>query len=282
MTKAIRILAFGLLAAGIILAADYLNSMYSNIRLSNQLKDDLATAQTVQETTATSQRAPTETTTSVTRPTTMATSRVTEPTVLQTDPFAGLRQPAWTTVSNPLMALFEQNNDLIGWIKIADTRIDYPIVKGRDNEFYLERDFNREKSKAGSIFMDYRNIGDGQDGHTIIYGHRMKDKTMFADLMRFKDPSFYKNHRVIAIDTLYGRKEYKVFAAYTTNTDFHFIETRFETISRQAFIQEIQKRSVHEWDVDIREDDRILTLATCTYDFEDARFVVHAVLLDSK
>jgi len=281
MSKTVRFIALGFIAAGFILAFQYVGSMNADKLLNAQLKETFEAAKTTQSASVLDQTGPTENTQPSKMETVVTEVETIETSMQKPDPFAGLRQPTWTIVDNPLMSLYEKNNDLVGWIKIDDTRIDYPIVKGKDNDFYLERDFNRQASRAGSIFMDYRNIGDFQDKHTIIYGHRMKNTTMFADLVRFKDSKFYESHRIIAIDTLYGRKEYELFAAYTTSTDFYFIETRFDALTQQDFIDEIQKRSDHDWDVAIDENDRILTLATCAYDYEDARFVVHARLLDS-
>lgn len=209
---------------------------------------------------------------------TSATPGSTEaPTSSQTsDPFENLRNPLPTVEKSPLAELQTINSDLIGWIRIADTRIDYPIVKGRDNIFYLSHGFNRRSSQAGAIFMDFRNIGDGNDANTIIYGHKMKDQSMFQTLLKFGDARFYANHRTIEIDTLYGRQLYRVFAAYTTNTDFYYIQTSFDQASHATFMDDIRKRSEHAWDTDITFDDRILTLSTCSNDFRDARFVVHA------
>ena len=189
-------------------------------------------------------------------------------------------QPTLVIQANPFIDLFRQNNDLVGWLKIDNTRIDYPVVKGRDNDFYLTHGFDREKSRTGAIYMDYRNIGDGSDPHTVIYGHNMLDKSMFSDLLYFRDPEFYASRRIVTLETLFGSRQYKVFAAYTTSTDFYFIRTRFDETSFTNFIDEIQQRSDHEWEVPIAYGDQLLTLVTCAYDFFDARYVVHAVLLD--
>jgi len=196
------------------------------------------------------------------------------------DVFDALRQTWPSKPANPLYGLFLENDDLVGWLNIPNTRIDYPVVRDAGNEYYLKHDFNRSPSKSGSIFMDYRNIGDGSDHHTIIYGHNMKNKTMFYDLLSFRDPEFYSENRILTLETMWGELRYKVFAAYTAGPDFYFITTQFDEASLAEFIREIQARSDYEWDTEVNYSDRILTLTTCSHDFEDSRYVVHAVLID--
>ncbi len=197
------------------------------------------------------------------------------------DVFHELHNNLTISETNPLYDFFLENDDFVSWITIPDTRIDYPIVKMSDNDFYLDHDFYGQPSKAGSIFMDYRNVGDGSDKHTIIYGHKMKNKTMFYDLLRFRDPEFYQATRILTLETLRGPLYYKVFAAYTTGTDFYFINTRFDEAAHAQFIQDIKARTDHEWDTEVHFSNKILTLATCSHDFKDSRYVVHAVLIEN-
>ena len=182
---------------------------------------------------------------------------------------------------NPLAELFARNHDLVGWLTISDTRIDYPVVRALDNEYYMDRDFDRNKTRAGSIFMDYRNTGTGADQHTIIYGHHTRDGTMFTDLLKFGRQDFYDQHRVITLKTLFGEAHYKVFATYTTKADPSYIRTRFDSQSFAAFMTQIEEKSNFAWDTDVAFGDKLLTLTTCAYDFDEARFVLHAVLIES-
>jgi len=104
--------------------------------------------------------------------------------------------------------LLAENNDVVGWITIDDTKIDYPIVQGKDNETYLNRNFFHEETRAGSIFMDYRNdVKSDENKNMIIYGHRMKDGTMFQQLTKYLDQTFVEEHPTFTIDTLYGQYE---------------------------------------------------------------------------
>lgn len=191
--------------------------------------------------------------------------------------------PAYNFTDNDFLPLFRINPDTVGWLKIGDTRIDYPIVKGVDNEFYLDHGFDKAPNVAGAVFMDTRNIGDGTDRHTLIYGHRMKDGSMFRDLEKYQDEAFYSAHREFELQTLHGTRRYRVFSTYVTDTDFLFIKTRFEDNAFSSFLKEIQEKSLFPADETGLPDENsnILTLATCSRAFADARFVVHAILMEA-
>ena len=188
---------------------------------------------------------------------------------------------------NDLLPLVRINPDTVGWLRIEDTRIDYPVVKGVDNAFYLDHGFDKAPNVAGAVFMDTRNIGDGSDRHTLVYGHRMRDGSMFRDLEKYGEADFYQTHREFELQTLHGTFRYRVFSAYVTNTDFLFIKTRFEENEYDEFLTQIRDLNIHadmtalEAEPLLDDQSRILTLATCSRTFEDARFVVHAVLLDA-
>ncbi|MCT2537083.1 class B sortase [Aquibacillus koreensis] len=175
---------------------------------------------------------------------------------------------------NPLL---EKNADTIGWVTVPNTVIDYPVVKTEDNEFYLDHNFEQENSSAGAIFMDYRNAGDGDDRHTIIYGHHMKDGSMFKQLTKYQSKEFFEENRTITLNTLYQQTKWEVFSAYVTTTDFYYIATQFRSNRDYlGFLNQLQEKSIHDTAMDLSEDDQVLTLSTCSYDFDDARFVVHA------
>jgi sortase B len=173
--------------------------------------------------------------------------------------------------------LLEINEDVVGWIKIPNTSIDYPVLQANDNEYYLNRDIYRKKNRAGSIFMDYRIKLDGRDKHIILYGHHMRDGTMFKDLIKYKNKDFFYKNNVIQFDTLYEEIKWEVFSVYITGTDFNYIKTRFNTPAEyENFLTTIKNKSLFPTDVVLTANDQILTLSTCTYEYDDARFVVHA------
>lgn len=180
-------------------------------------------------------------------------------------------------IGEKFLPLLEINDETIGWVTLANTSIDYPIVQRSDNEFYLDHSFERNKSRSGSIFMDYRNNQDLFNHHTILYGHHMRDGSMFSDLLKYQDENHFIENRYITLETLYEDTKWEIFSAYVTDTDFYYIITDFGTDDEYVeFLQELQSKSAYETEMTITEKDRILTLSTCAYDFDDARFVVHA------
>lgn len=173
--------------------------------------------------------------------------------------------------------LLKINPDVVGWVKIANTRIDYPVVQASDNEYYLDKNIYKKDAIAGSIFMDYRNKGDGSDKNMIIYGHYVKDGSMFRALQNYKDEAFYKTHPVIEFTSLEDNTEWEIFSIYVTDTDFYYIQTDFNSEEEYStFLINLQTRSLYDTGVEVDEEDQILTLSTCTYEFNDARFTIHA------
>src|SRR5690625_2000525 len=162
--------------------------------------------------------------------------------------------------------LHEINPDIVGWISVEDTIINYPILQTIDNEYYLNRNYKKEESRAGSIFMDYRNNVEEENRNTIVYGHRMKDNTMFNSLTNYLDEDFFKNHKTINYDTMYGSYDAEVFAVYYTTTDFDYIQTDFASDEDYAaFLNEVEQKSEIQADFDVNADDEIVTLSTCDY-----------------
>lgn len=178
-------------------------------------------------------------------------------------------------------SLLSQNEEVIGWIMIEDTQIDYPILQGDTNDTYLTCNFYGEESRAGSIFLDYRNDISSLGKNTILYGHRMKDGSMFQHLTKFLKEDFFETHRTFEFDTLYEKYEAEVFAVYETLTDFNYIQTDFDSDDEyKLFLFEILKRTKFSTNIELDEHDQIITLSTCDYRLDelDGRLVVHAKL----
>lgn len=185
-------------------------------------------------------------------------------------------------IQNKFNELLDQNEDIVGWIKIEDTVIDYPVVQAKDNDYYLRRDYLGNHRNSGSIFMDFRNQIDKSNRNIILYGHYMRDGTMFGDLLQYEDEVFLYEHPLIQFDTLYENATWEIFAVYKTSTDFYYIRTDFESEDQyHAFLHELQAASMHELDVDVTVDDTILTLSTCANYGSDLRFVVQAKLVET-
>jgi sortase B len=159
---------------------------------------------------------------------------------------------------------------------------DVPVTQANDNAFYLEHDVNKQKNKAGSIFMDYRNNVELSNRNLILYGHDMLDKSMFAAILSYESKYYWDAHPIIHFDTKFNNQDWEVFSAYTTDVNFDYIQTDFKSNQEyKQFLQLIQKKSLHSSTIKLTEDDTILTLSTCSYAFNNARFVVHARLRKS-
>ncbi len=180
-----------------------------------------------------------------------------------------------------------QNPDIKGWIKIDDTKIDYPVYQTDNNDFYLNHDMNKERNRYGALYLDMvSQIGSSRNGRNIvIYGHSMRDGSMFGQLKKYLDYSFYKEHPTFDFNTIYNKATYKVFAVFITNSlpesdNGQVFEYRQSAFKNEAefvnFVSELRKRSVITTNIDVHFDDEILTLSTCAYDFKDAKLVVMA------
>lgn len=180
--------------------------------------------------------------------------------------------------------LYEKNKKLIGWLKIADTNIDYPVMQTSNNEYYLDHNFNQEYDKNGSIFMDYACSVYPRSTNLILYGHHMKSGNMFGNLQKYAKESYGKKHALIQFDTIYEKATYQVmyvFRSQVYNEDdivfkyYQFIEANSET-EFNSYMEEMKKISLYDTGVTASYGDSLLTLSTCDSSQEDGRFVVVA------
>lgn len=178
-------------------------------------------------------------------------------------------------------SLLEINSDTVGWISIAGTKIDYPVVKYSDNDYYLNHDIERKRSLRGAIFMDYRNEDITKDAHTVIYGHHMKDGSMFGELSNYKNEAYYNERDIIEFDGLEQSTTWKIFSVYTYTPQHQFFQFEFNNEQEYSeYLQKIIAESSYDTGVNVSTQDQILTLVTCTYEVSDARFIVHAKRID--
>ena len=170
--------------------------------------------------------------------------------------------------------LAEQNPDVIGWIYLENTCIHYPIVQSKDNEYYLHRLFDKSWSWPGTPFADYRLKGDFTDFQTIVYGHNMKNGTMFAPLTQYQNQSFYEENPVIWLLTPEG--DYKVELIAGLLTDSQGIEKLaiVDQSVAEEFLMKIRENSTFQSEVEATPDDHYLILSTCEYQFENARYAL--------
>lgn len=173
--------------------------------------------------------------------------------------------------------LKEQNSDMIGWLKVNGTEIEYPVVKSSDNKDYLTQNFNKEYNSAGWIFADYRNKMDGTDRNTIIYGHNIRDGSMFGTLKNILTESWYKNeeNRKIIFFTESEKNIYEVFSVYRIEKEEYYIQTSFMKDTYKQFLDTIKSRSINNFNVNVTEEDKVLTLSTCDNN-NKYRVVLHA------
>ena len=172
-------------------------------------------------------------------------------------------------------SLQARNSDVIGWIYSPNTKIDYPVVKGMDNEFYLYHTFDGTENANGSIFMDTNCRPDFSQHNTILYGHHMNDGSMFASLADYKQAGFYDKHPVLYYYTPNQNYLLEVFCAFVTGPDSDVYTFNFSSDQEfQRYLESWRSRSNFDTDVEVGGSDRIMTLSTCTYEYEDARYVV--------
>jgi sortase B len=174
--------------------------------------------------------------------------------------------------------LWIQNEDIVAWLYLPDTVISYPIAQSDDNDYYLKRLLDGSYNDAGTLFVDCRNSGDFSDWNTLVYGHNMKNKTMFGTLVSYKEQEYYDEHPYMYLMTPDASYKLELVAGYITNTEsdvYDFPETQQE---RDELLDLVRSKSTFKSDVQVQEDDRLVTLSTCSYEYEDARFVVVGVL----
>jgi sortase B len=175
-------------------------------------------------------------------------------------------------------AAHQANSDVIGWVSIPNTNIDYPVVMGEDNDYYLTNNAEKKPSKAGAIFMDYRNADPYQQRHLIIYGHNMRDGSMFHDLRYYKLEDFFNNNRLIELTIGDNKMTFEVYAAFVVDLDkVGFTTTHFGSAEDFAqYMNQLAALSKFSTGITIMPEDQVLTLSTCTYELEDARYIVQA------
>ena len=174
--------------------------------------------------------------------------------------------------------LFQTNSDVAGWIYCEGTAINYPIVHGSDNSYYLNHRFDSVYSSFGSIFMDYRCPKDFSASNTLIYGHHMDNGSMFAAIVKYKNQSFYNAHPYMQIYTPSGDYLLELFAGYTAATDDLCYTSSIYGGDMDALIDHALALSTFQSGIRPSASDRIVTLSTCAYDFKNARYVVLGIL----
>lgn len=184
-----------------------------------------------------------------------------------------------------LAEMYAQNPDLTGWIKIEDTVVDYPVMHTpEDGEKYIYADFQGKFSAAGLPFIEDDCCMDPESDNLIIYGHNMKNGSMFASLMKYQKESYWEEHPTILFSTLHEEREYEIISAFydkvyyqheTCFKFYQFIDARDEAHFNEA-MDYYYKHALYDTGVTAEYGDRLITLVTCAYHIENGRFVVVA------
>lgn len=197
--------------------------------------------------------------------------------------YEDIREITITTKENKYDELYSINPDYRFWLKVDNTNIDYPVVQGSDNDYYLNHDFNKNYLSSGSIFMDYRN--NFEENKTVtLYGHHMRNKTMFGELTKFKDEDFFNENNLIRVEDKDNTYIYEVFSVYVADlNNKDYLKVTFENEKDKSdYINYIKNRSLYKKAIDVNPSDDIISLYTCSYEFDNARTIVHGKLISTE
>ena len=176
-------------------------------------------------------------------------------------------------------ALAAANPDVVGWLYSEGTSIHYPVVQGEDNEYYLSHLFDGTANPNGCLFLDYRVASDFSEGNSIIYGHYLTDGTMFTSLSGYKKQEYYDSHPRLLLVTPQEKFVVELFSGYVASVTDKACQTQFSTQEEwEVWLERIAACSGFISEIRPTTQDKILTLSTCSYEFENARFVVHGIL----
>ena len=178
-------------------------------------------------------------------------------------------------ISVDFPALQAQNSQVVGWIYSPDTVISYPVLKGYDNDYYLHHTLNGTENASGSIFMDCVCEADLTGDNTILYGHHMNNGSMFASLANYKNQGYLEEHPVLYYYTPNQNYMLQIFSTFVTGGDSDVYAFNFETREEYSqFLDTMRARTDYQSNVEVNANDHIMTLSTCSYEYDDARYVV--------
>ena len=181
--------------------------------------------------------------------------------------------------------LQEENSDIVGWLEIPNTTINYPVLQGKDNEYYMYHNYKKQKSKNGSIFLTKDYDWSIPSSNLLIYGHNMQNGTMFQELLRYKKEEFYKQHPIIRFTTEKEDAEYEIISVFPSRVYYkseknvfryyYFVNAKNEA-EYNEFVKNAKKASLYDIEATAEYGDPLLTLSTCSYHTEDGGFAVVA------
>lgn len=217
------------------------------------------------------------------------TSMVTEPEATEPEP----TQPEATEPEEPQQILFEYqllhevNEDLVGWMEIPGTKVDYPVVQScYEPNFYLRRNFWQTGATCGTLYAREKCDVFLPADNITIYGHNMSNGTMFADLHKYKDSAFWESHRYMRFDTIYEKHQYEIFAVFVSSADmsigypYHIFDVAEDQAAYDAHIEKLLSLALYDTGIRPRYGEKIITLSTCDKSIDQGRLVVVARCID--
>lgn len=218
----------------------------------------------------------------------VATQATEETTSAVVDPPAGDEQPTEADVKQPEYSpvkvdfdeLLAISDDVCGWIYAPDTKINYVVAQGEDNNQYLHHLLDDTYSEGGTLFMDCECAPNFAGANSIIYGHNMRDGSMFNSLTKYRDQAYYDAHPVLYLNTPTQNYKIEVFTAYTCNYDSDTYMLSFASEQDYMdYLTKMKSQSDFQCDVEPSSSERVITLSTCTYEYDNARYVVQGKLI---
>lgn len=175
--------------------------------------------------------------------------------------------------------LSEINPDTAGWLTLPGSEIDYPVVQGTDNQYYLEHLFDGTVNHSGCIFIDYANSPGFKDRNTVMYAHHMRNGSMFADVEKYRDQAWYDSHPLLYLQTPDAIYQLEPFAGILTDGSAGYVQIRFESEEAfHAYVQDKIDQSTFTSEVTVSDSDQIVTLSTCRYDAYNGRYALFCKL----
>ena len=170
------------------------------------------------------------------------------------------------------------NKDIVAWIYSEGTPINYPIAQANDNEYYLRRLLDKTYNPSGTIFIDCKNNSDFEDYNTIIYGHNMKNDTMFGTLTNYKKQEYFNEHPDMYLFTENKNLKIELFAGDITTSESDMYSFPKTSETNEKLIKTAMNNSTFKSQTEVKQENKIVTLSTCSYDFENARYVLLGIL----
>ena len=196
-------------------------------------------------------------------------------TVLQTETET---EKEYAPITVDFESLRRENKEIVAWIHCPDTVIDYPVVQAADNSYYLNRLVDGRINPAGTLFLDCRNASDFSDLNSIIYGHHMKNNTMFGTLEEYLEQAYYEEHPVMYLLTPGQDFKVELYLGYVTEDTAEVYALPMNEEYRARVLSSGLNRTTFSSAASLDNGDRLLTLSTCTYEYDDARYVVMGIL----